>query len=195
MKKTLAPFWHFALVFVIAFALSAGSARAQIISLPLPADTTINAPTIIEPVVIPEAESRGLNIPGYTKLALNVLSRTTPALLFGANEKPSLTGFIAVRDWHSKSKKIVYAQMGLAGKFQNGSKPTLQLIPLTVNIFALSAKLFNWKWALEHSTAHPMPDIFLGPAVGVQLDGAVLDNIRNYQPKSNTYLMLYIRGL
>ena len=176
-------FWNFALIFIIALLLSAGSARAQ--ALPHPAEV--------------EDTGTKLSIPGYLGLMGKIAGRTTPAFMFGANEKPSITGFLAVRDFHSKDKKIVYAQTGLAGKFQKGSAPSLHLVPLTVNFFAATAKLFSWKWALEHSTPHPMPDIFLGGAMGLQLDGNVFERINKYNIKKyvdeNLYLMLYVRGL
>lgn len=131
---------------------------------------------------------------GYTQVIKDLTDRSVPAVLFGARQKPSIAAFVSVRNWHSADKKIVYAQSGFAGKFQDGATPSFHAVPLTVNIFALTAKVLEWEWALKHSTAQPMPNIFLGVASGLRLDGNVTEHVQGYRLIDNTYLMMYFRG-
>lgn len=113
----------------------------------------------------PAAASDLLSVPGLAQLAAEKAKEAQAIGTLTLSLKKGAGAYLPI--WTYRSGEVRYARTGIGWEGTDlGGHP---LVPLTLNLPALSGRLWSSAWALAHIERAKLPDIWFGPTIRVPL--------------------------
>jgi hypothetical protein len=165
VKKTL-----LAAVLLLAAPLSA---RAQ--ALPAPAASA--------PSVAVSAPGGDMTLGGVPRLIAQKLEEAKPAGLVDFAGHVGGGAYLPTYIFHDAAGNQYVEAADIGYRAIQGSKPSVYLMPIAINVTALSSRAWDFQWARDHVTRSPYPDLWLGVGPLLPLDKSQLEQLKLYRPK------------
>lgn len=145
------------------------------------------------PVVSPSAPSGALALGGIPQLIANKLTEAKAAGLVDFAGHVGGGGYVPTYTFHDKAGVSYVEVAGIGYRVLQGQKPCVLLVPVMVDVTALSGRAWNFPWAHDHVTRSAYPDIFLGPGIILPGDHAQLAALNIKRPQDWTGLVGSVR--
>jgi len=134
------------------------------------------------PVVAPSAPSGALTLGGIPQLLADKLKETKPMGVCDLAGHAGGGAYLPLWTFHDMSGKSYVEAMNFGYRAIEGSKPGGVFIPAAFDLTSISSRVWNFQWARDHVTRSVFPDVFVGPAALLPLDGPELKQLKIKDP-------------
>lgn len=127
----------------------------------------VNAQSIPSDLTLPE-----LTAGGIPKLIGDKVKELRGCALVDFQGHKGGGAYLPIWSLQSEGGGVTYAHaMNVGYRALEGKKPNVLIMPLALNLTAVSGKVWDFDWARKHVARSPFPPVFVGPTILLPING------------------------